>query len=89
MKYRDVVCEIALDRYGYVTTREAIDAGVPAVEFPKLAARGGLMDVAYGLYRVPDIPLPGTTSSPRRSCASEMAPTFKGSLCWLWSGWGM
>jgi hypothetical protein len=25
-------------------------------ELPRLAARGGLTNVAYGLYRVPDIP---------------------------------
>lgn len=56
MKYRDIVREIALDHYGYVTTKEAAEAGVPAVELPKLAARGGLENVAYGLYRVPDIP---------------------------------
>lgn len=56
MKYREIVREIALDHYGYVTTREAADAGVPAVELPKLAARGGLENVAYGLYRVSDIP---------------------------------
>ncbi len=48
--------EIALDHYGYVTTTEAAAAGVPAVELPKLAARGGLENVAYGLYRVPDVP---------------------------------
>lgn len=56
MKYREIVREIALDRYGYVTTKEAVAAGVPAMELPKLAARGGLENVAYGLYRVPDIP---------------------------------
>ncbi|MGD7705234.1 type IV toxin-antitoxin system AbiEi family antitoxin domain-containing protein [Microlunatus sp. Y2014] len=56
VKYREIVREIALDHYGYVTTKEAIEAGVPAVELPKLAARGGLENVAYGLYRVPDIP---------------------------------
>jgi predicted transcriptional regulator of viral defense system len=55
-KYRDVVREIALDHYGYVTTRDAVEAGVPAVELPKLAARGGLENVAYGLYRVSDVP---------------------------------
>jgi len=54
--YREVVREIALDHYGYVTTEQAAEAGVPAVELPKLAARGGLENVAYGLYRVPDIP---------------------------------
>ncbi|MDN5794800.1 MAG: hypothetical protein L0H79_03495 [Intrasporangium sp.] len=56
VRYRDVVREIALDHYGYVTTKEATEAGVPAVELPKLAARGGLENVSYGLYRVPDIP---------------------------------
>lgn len=57
VKYRDIVREIALDHYGYVTTRDADQAGVPAGELPKLAARGGLENVSYGLYRVPDIPL--------------------------------
>lgn len=56
MKYRDIVREVALDHYGYVPTKAASDAGVPSVELPKLAARGGLENVAYGLYRVPDIP---------------------------------
>ncbi|MDN5634498.1 MAG: hypothetical protein L0G36_02505 [Brevibacterium sp.] len=55
MKNRDIVREIALDHYGYVSTKDAVDAGVPAVELPKLAARGGLENVAYGLYRVPDV----------------------------------
>lgn len=56
VKYREVVREIALDYYGFVTTKAAAEAGVPAIELPKLAARGGLENVAYGLYRVPDIP---------------------------------
>jgi len=55
-KYREIVREIALDNYGFVTTREAAEAGVPAIELPKLAARGGLENVAYGLYRVTDVP---------------------------------
>lgn len=56
VRYRDVVREIAYDNYGYVTTKDATAAGVPAIEMPKLAARGGLTNVAYGLYRVPDVP---------------------------------
>lgn len=56
VKYREIVRGIALDHYGYVTTKEAAEAGVPAGELPKLAARGGLENVTYGLYRVPDIP---------------------------------
>ncbi|MCA0295729.1 MAG: hypothetical protein LCH96_10580 [Actinobacteria bacterium] len=57
VKYRDIVRELALDRYGYVTTKDAVSAGVPTAELPKLAARGGLVNVAYGLYRVPDVPV--------------------------------
>lgn len=56
LKYREVVREIAYDNYGFVTTKAAADAGVPAVELPKLAARSGLTNIAYGLYRVSDIP---------------------------------
>lgn len=56
VKYRDIVLEIALDHYGYVATRDAVEAGIPAGELPKLAARGGLEHVAYGLYRVSDVP---------------------------------
>jgi len=56
MKYREIVREIGLDNYGFVTTKEAAAAGVPAIELPKLAARGGLENVAYGLYRVADVP---------------------------------
>lgn len=52
--YRDIVREIALGEYGYITTKQAVEAGVPAVELRKLAARGALKNVAYGLYRVPD-----------------------------------
>jgi len=55
MTYRQIVREIAIDSYGYVTTTQASKAGVPAIELPKLAARGGLDHVAYGLYRVPDL----------------------------------
>lgn len=56
VKYRDIVREIALDQHGYVTTKQAAEAGVPAGELPKLAARGGLENVAYGIYRLPDAP---------------------------------
>lgn len=55
-KYRDLVREVALGEYGYITTQAAIAAGVPAVELRKLAARGALINVAYGIYRVPDAP---------------------------------
>jgi predicted transcriptional regulator of viral defense system len=54
VNYRQTVREIALDQYGYVTTTDAVDAGVPAVELRKLAGRGALINVAYGLYRLAD-----------------------------------
>lgn len=57
--YRRRLRERALDQYGYVTTRDAADAGVPAVELRKLAQRGGLDHVARGLYRFDDVPRTG------------------------------
>ncbi len=56
VKYRDLVREIAVGDYGFITTKNAVAAGVPAVELRKLAARGALVNVAYGIYRVPDAP---------------------------------
>ena len=54
--YRRRLRESALDNYGYVTTRTAKQLGVPSGEMAKLSARGGLTNVAYGLYRFDDIP---------------------------------
>ena len=54
--YRDVLREIAYGNHGYVTTVDAVGAGVPAVELPKLTARGGLEHIGYGLYRMAGIP---------------------------------
>lgn len=53
--YRRLLRELARDNYGYVTTQMAAGAGVPAVELRKLAARGGLENVAYGLYQFDDM----------------------------------
>ena len=57
--YRRQLHERALEKYGFVTTRDARELGVPAVEVRKLAARGGLTHVARGLYRFDDIPHTG------------------------------
>jgi predicted transcriptional regulator of viral defense system len=54
--YRRRLHERALDRYGYVTTRDADELGVPAVELRKLHQRGGLEHIGHGLYRFEDIP---------------------------------
>jgi len=52
--YRQQLRELADENYGYVSTRDAADLGVPAVELRKLAARGALRQVRRGLYRFTD-----------------------------------
>jgi predicted transcriptional regulator of viral defense system len=54
--YRRRLHRRALDQYGYVTTQDAADLDVPAVELRKLHQRGGLQHVGQGLYRFEDIP---------------------------------
>lgn len=55
--YRRRLWELALDQYGYVTTADAADLGIPPVELRKLARRGTLDNMARGLYRFPDAPM--------------------------------
>lgn len=57
--YRRRLLERAFDQYGYVTTSDAFELGVPPVELRKLASRGGLEHVAYGVYRFDDVPRTG------------------------------
>ncbi|UIK88305.1 type IV toxin-antitoxin system AbiEi family antitoxin domain-containing protein [Arthrobacter polaris] len=47
--------EIALDQHGFVTTGQAIDAGLGHADLSKLVARGRLERVAHGVYRVPQV----------------------------------
>lgn len=54
--YRRQLHKRALDQYGYVTTQDADNLGVPAVELRKLHQRGGLERIGHGLYRFEDIP---------------------------------
>jgi predicted transcriptional regulator of viral defense system len=54
--YRRRLLDRAQDQYGYVTTEDARDLGVPPVELRKIAARGGVERVAYGLYRFEAVP---------------------------------
>lgn len=56
MTYRQLVRERALDRHGFITTRDAADLQVPVVELRKLALRGALQSVGYGVYRLSDAP---------------------------------
>ena len=54
MTYRQTLRELAADQRGYVTTRDAQAAGIPAVELRKLATRGALERVGRGVYRFAD-----------------------------------
>ena len=57
--YRRQLHERALHQYGYITTRDAANLGIPPVEVRKIAARGGLTHIARGLFRFDDIPYTG------------------------------
>lgn len=48
-----------MGQYGYVTTEDAAAVDVVADRLRKMAERGTLVRVAYGLYRVPAIPVTG------------------------------
>lgn len=56
MGYRKDLWEIAAARNGVVTVVEAENAGVPAVEVRKLAARGALRGYGQGVYTHRDVP---------------------------------
>lgn len=57
MTARDVLWDVAVDQYGYVTAREATDLGLTAVTVQMLVHRGGLEKVAHGVYRFPELPV--------------------------------
>lgn len=48
---REDLWDVAVDQYGYVTVLDAGRLGAASVELGKLAARGKLARVAYGVYR--------------------------------------
>ena len=57
--YRRRLAVHAADQYGYITTSDAAELGIPPGELPKLASTGGLTHVAYGLWRFDDQPRTG------------------------------
>ena len=54
--YRQRAWDLAVGQYGYVTSGEAAGLGIPHSDLVKLASRGNLRRVAYGLYRFDDLP---------------------------------
>jgi predicted transcriptional regulator of viral defense system len=58
MTYRELLFERALEQYGYVTTDDARDLGVPPIELRKLAMRHTAFEnIARGLYRFQRLPV--------------------------------
>lgn len=56
MTYREDLHRRAFDTHGVITTADAAGLGVPAVELRKLALRGALEHVGYGVYRMTEVP---------------------------------
>ena len=59
----DKAIELAADQHGYVTTSQARERGVSADALRKMAARGTLERVSWGVYRVPTFPPSPTPST--------------------------
>jgi len=53
----DQLWGIAVDQYGYVTSKDAGALGLSHTVLGKMAARGSLARVAFGLYRFPEWPV--------------------------------
>lgn len=54
--YRRRLRTFADNQYGFVTTHDALQLGIPAVELRKLASRGGLEQVWRSVYRFSEVP---------------------------------
>jgi len=52
MSYYEQIFEEAIGNNGLITTREAVEMGIPAVELVKLCHRGKLTRVGHGVYRI-------------------------------------
>ncbi|HEX9888573.1 MAG TPA: type IV toxin-antitoxin system AbiEi family antitoxin domain-containing protein [Nitriliruptorales bacterium] len=53
--------DVALDRYGFVTSRDAKERGLPATYLGVMKSRGLLEHIGYGLYRFPQVPVTDRT----------------------------
>lgn len=52
MTYYDDIFEVASDNFGLITTARAREMGIGKQELSKLAARGKLERIGYGVYRI-------------------------------------
>ena len=53
---KELLWDVAVEQYGYVTIRDAQQLGVDENAVWMLAARGGLERAAHGVYRFPQLP---------------------------------
>jgi predicted transcriptional regulator of viral defense system len=53
----DRLREVALDQHGYVTTAQALEAGVSNASLSMMVKRERLERAAHGVYRVPQVPV--------------------------------
>lgn len=52
----DKALELAADQHGYLTTAQALQLGISRDTIRKMAMRGALERVSWGVYRVPTFP---------------------------------
>lgn len=52
----DKLRDIALEQHGYVTTKQALEAGVTHASLSMMVKRGRLARECYGVYLVPQLP---------------------------------
>ena len=52
MSYYENIYEYASDNYGLITSKEALNIGIPNIELVKLSERGRLTRVGHGVYRI-------------------------------------
>ncbi len=55
--HRSRLRDLALDQFGYITPTDTEALGIPAIELRKIAQRGGLAHIGYGLYRFTNVPI--------------------------------
>ncbi|TQJ49271.1 type IV toxin-antitoxin system AbiEi family antitoxin domain-containing protein [Phycicoccus sp. SLBN-51] len=57
MTARSALWEIAVDQYGFFTSKDAADLGIARTTIQQLVYRGGLDRVAHGVYRFREMPV--------------------------------
>ncbi|WP_280795644.1 type IV toxin-antitoxin system AbiEi family antitoxin domain-containing protein [Aurantimicrobium minutum] len=56
LTYLEQLRELALDQHGFVSSAQAVAAGIPKTELPRLASRGRISRVGHGIYRISQVP---------------------------------